>query len=126
MNTAYASITDGTITGPSASAIAVQDTALNFTNKGNISIISSVTVANGNEWTFGAAPAQNVFMVEASIDGGTNFLATKLSGGALTLNATQAYNANCDLALRITTPTSVTTTAKLTSAQVVTILSTQN
>jgi len=124
VNTAYTSTTQGTITGPSASAIAAQTTALNFTNRGNITITSSVTVANGNQWNFGAAQALDVFMLEVLVGGVAN--ATKVSGAALNLAITQAQNANCDLALRFTTPTSISSSTKLTSSQVVTILATQN
>lgn len=129
VNTAYLSTTvaaGNTILGPASSVIAVKATALNFTNKGNISITSSVTVANGTFWNFGGAPALDVFMLEASIDGGATAIATKVSGGALNLLTTQAKDAVCDFALRITTPTSVSGVAKLSSAQVATILSTQN
>lgn len=126
--TAYLSTTQGAITGPSGGTptIATQATALNFTNKGNISITSSVTVANGTQWNFGGAAALDVFMLEAYTDGGTTPIATKVSGSALSLLTTQAKDAVCNLALRITTPTSVSGTAKLSSAQVATILSTQN
>jgi hypothetical protein len=128
VNTAYLSVSQGTLTGPAGGtpAIATQATALNFTNRGNITITSSVTVANGTNWNFGGAPATDVFMAEASVDGGANYLGTKLSGAGLQLSATQAKDANCDLALRFTTPTSLSTGAKVTSAQVVTILATQN
>ena len=129
INTAYLSTTvaaGNTIVGPSSSAITVKSTALNFTNRGNISITSSVTVANGTQWTFGSAAALDVFMLEAYTDGGTTPIATKVSGTALSLLTTQAKDAVCNFALRITTPSSVSTTLKLTSAQVATILSTQN
>jgi hypothetical protein len=128
VNTAYLSTTQGTITGPAGGtpAIATQATALNFTNKGNISITSSVTVANGTQWNFGGAAALDVFMLEAYTDGGTTPIATKVSGSALSLLTTQAKDAVCNFALRITTPTSVSGAAKLSSAQVATILSTQN
>lgn len=131
MNTAYKSeqvIAGNTITGPSTSVIAVKATALNFTNKGNISITSSIAVANGSKWNVGAAPGSNVFMLEASVDGGSNYLGTKvaLTGTPLTLDATQLSEENCDLTLQFTTPTTVTLTANLTSAQVATITSTQN
>lgn len=128
VNTAYLSTTQGTITGPSGGtpAITTQATALNFTNRGNISITSSVTVANGTQWNFGSAAALDVFMLEAYTDGGTTPIATKVSGTALSLLTTQAKDAVCNFALRITTPSSVSTSAKLTSAQVATILSTQN
>ena len=133
VNTAYASATQGTITGPAGGTpgITTQATALNFINRGNITITSSVTVANGTNgfgaaWNFGAAPAIDVFMLEASVDGGTTFLAPTVSGGALTLSATQQKNANCNLALRFTTPTSLSTVNKVTSSQVVTVLATQN
>ena len=129
VNTAYLSTTvaaGNTIVGPSSSVIAVKATALNFTNKGNISITSSVTVANGNQWNFGGAPALDVFMLEAYTDGGTTPIATKVSGSALSLVTTQATGDVCNLALRITTPSSVSASAKLSSAQVATILSTQN
>lgn len=128
VGTAYLSTTQGAITGPSGGtpAIATQATALNFTNKGNISITSSVTVANGTQWNFGGAAALDVFMLEAYTDGGTTPIATKVSGSALSLLTTQAKDAVCNLALRITTPSSVSASAKLSSAQVATILSTQN
>ena len=126
VNTAYISTTQGTVTGPAASAITTQATALYFVNRGNITITSSVTVANGTQWTFAGAAAADAFMLEAFTDGGTTPIATKVSGSALTLNATQAKDAPCNLALRITTPTSVSAAAKLSSAQVATILSTQN
>ena len=128
VNTAYLSTTQGTITGPSGGtpAITTQATALNFTNRGNISITSSVTVANGTQWTFGSAAALDVFMLEAYTDGGSTPIATKVNGSALNLLTTQAKDAVCNFALRITTPSSVSASAKLTSAQVATILSTQN
>ena len=129
VNMAYLSTTvaaGNTIVGPSSSVIAVKATALNFTNKGNISITSSVTVANGTQWNFGGATALDVFMLEAYTDGGTTPIATKVSGSALSLLTTQATGDVCNLALRITTPSSVSASAKLSSAQVATILSTQN
>ncbi len=128
VSTAYISTTQGTITGPAGGTptIATQATALYFVNRGNISITSSVTVANGTNWSRGGAAALDTFMLEAYNDGGTTPIATKVSGAALTLNATQAKDATCNLALRITTPTSVSGSAKLSSAQVATILSTQN
>ena len=81
---------------------------------------------NGTQWNFGGAPAIDVFMLEASVDGGVSYLATKVSGAALSLVASQAKNANCAMVLKFTTPTSVSTSAKVTSAQVATILATQN
>jgi hypothetical protein len=126
VNTAYLSTTDGTITGPSSAAIATQATALYFVNRGAITITSSVTVANGDQWNFGGAPGSDTFMLEAYTDGGTTPIVTKVSGSALNLSTTQAKDATVNFALRITTPTTLSSSSKLTSSQVVTILATQN
>ena len=126
VNTAYET-KNTNVLGPAGPALAVQTTSLHFTNKGNISINATIASANGTQWNIGAAPSTDVFMLEASIDSGSTYIATKvaLTGTPLTLVNPQAYNANCALALMITTPTAVSATAKLTSVQVVTITAVQ-
>lgn len=124
VNTAYLSRSNGTVTGPVAVGITDPITSLHFTNRGNISVTSSITVAGGN-WGPGGAAALDTFLLKASVTGTAPYGIT-VGVGAQTLDATQAKDANCALALQFTTPTGISSTTKVSSTQVVTITCAQN